>query len=492
LTKALVAKRQSMTKPTLLLAVTLFCLTSNGQQADTLVLFYKPGKFNLAQSDQKKLDSFMLQKWDKITITGHTDDTEDEDFNLELSKKRAEPVYAYCLAKDKQGSVSYGYFGEAIPVADNDLDNSRALNRRTEIVGYRYPRRAVATVTSNPMTPVTNTLDNGLIVTYRRGTIPDYLAASFDAGLANNFQLVTNTIEMRQNNLYNNTTRGEILSSVMIVCGSQVNPCKLDSPILMKVPIPDDVVCPIEKVKFFNATLEQGKYIWQEQSKSLYPEVINGKKYIRIWLNDLCTCFNFDFNVDPDCFETDTTQMLIVNADIKNLTAELKGLNSVYLPKKASDSTYEVLFLKNKLNDAAITFGLYKGKRRIRGFSNQQLSAFPYDPVAKRYVFSTASVKIYFPKLEVLSVVLRVNKDTYRVVPDKDEYSFLYLNREAENITVDFAVAGPRGKAIIYKNQPIESLPYNEARGGWVIDKSFIKYLQRMSTFNKSITQHFP
>ena len=434
----------------------------------------------------------MLRKWDKIAITGYTDDTEDEEYNLELSKKRAEPVYQYCLVRDSsKGSVSFRYYGEAMPIADNSSSDGRAINRRTEIVGYRYPRRTPVTITANPMVPVTNTLDNGLMVTYRRGYIPDYLAANFDAGIASNFQMVTNTLEMRQNNLYNNTTRGEILSSVMIVCGSQVSPCKLDSPILLKVPIPDEVVCPIEKVKFFNATLEEGKYIWQEQSKDLYPELIGGKKYIRILVNDLCNCFNFDFKVDPDCFETDTTQMLIVNADIKNLTAELKGINSVYFPRKVNDSTYEVLFLKNKLHQAAITFALYNGRRRVRSFSDQLITALPYNRANKQYIFSTTPVKIYFPKLEVLDVALRVNKDVYRVIPEKNEYSFLYLNRETENITVDFAVAGPKGRAIIYKAQPIESIPFDNSKGCRVIDMKFIKYLQQMSKFSKSITQNF-
>ena len=107
--------------------------------------------------------------------------------------------------------------------------------------------------------PFQTTLDNGLIITYRPGNLPD----NFDEELANNLQLVSNTIEMRQNNLYNNTTRGEILSSVMIVCGGQIKPCKLDSPILIKVPIPDEVVCPIAKVKFFNSTL------WADRSMGL-------------------------------------------------------------------------------------------------------------------------------------------------------------------------------------------------------------------------------
>jgi hypothetical protein len=464
-----------MTRPTLLLAGLIFYVFTYGQKTDTLVLFYRPGKFNLSQTDQQKLNSFLQQHWDKIQINGHTDDTEDDEYNLELSKKRSESVYKYCVTKNSNSSFfSFRYFGEAMPGVENSSDDNRALNRRTVIIGYRYKRIAPRTVNATPMQPVTKTLDNGLIITYRPGNLPD----NFDEELANNLQLVSNTIEMRQNNLYNNTTRGEILSSVMIVCGGQIKPCKLDSPILIKVPIPYDVVCPIAKVKFFNSTLENGKGIWQEQNKLMYPEVIDGKKYIRILVDDLCTCFNFDFKVDPDCFETDTTRMLITNADIRNLSAELKGLNSVYLPRKLNDSTYEVLFIKNKLRNATVTFSLFKGKRRIRGYRDQPVSTFPYNEATKQYTIRTDSTRIYFPKLDVWDVVLRVNKLPYRVAPEKNEYSFLYLDHKAENITVDFTIADSRERLTVYRNQPIESIPYDESKGYRIVDKKFLKELK--------------
>jgi OmpA family len=469
-----VKKPHNMTKPTLLLAVSFSCLFSYGQKTDTLVLFYQPGKFNLSHTDRQKLDGFILRQWDKISINGYTDDTEDEEYNLELSKKRSQSVYEYCTTKNSSNSyVSFLYFGEAMPRVDNNSGVNRSLNRRTEIIGYHFPNRPPINFSADPMTPVTQTLDNGLIITYRPGSLP----ANFDEQLANNLQLVTNTIEMRQYNLYNNTTRGEILSSVMIVCGGQVNPCKLDSPILVKVPIPDEVVCPIEKVKFFNSTLEKGKGVWQEQNKLLYPEVIGGKKYIRLLLDDLCSCVNFDFKVDPDCFETDSAHLLLTNATIKNFYAELKGLNSVYLPRRINDSIYGLLYIKNKIGGAGITFTLYDGKRRIKTFRDQPLSVFPYDETSNRYKISLTSLRIYFPRLRVTDVMLKVNKDKYRVAPEKKQYEFVYLNRKTEKIKVDFTIVVPGGRVVEYRDQPIESIPYDESKGYRVINKQFLKEL---------------
>jgi hypothetical protein len=328
------------------------------------------------------------------------------------------------------------------------------------------------------MIPVTKTLDNGFIITYRPGTMPDYMLANFEAGSGMDFQLISNTMEMRQNNLFNNTTNGEILSSVLIVCGNRLNPCKLDSPVLVRVPIPFNTNCPIEKVKFFNSVAENGKRIWQEQAKLFYPEIIGGRKYIRIWLDNFCECINFDFKIDPECYDIDSTKVQYVNAEIKNLSAELKGLNSVYLPRKIDSSTYKILFLKDELKGAAITFALYKGKRRIRGFRDQPLTAFPYDETTNRYVLSTGTVQLYFPKLKVDNVVLKVNGDKYRVYPENNRCEVVYLNRKAEKILVDFSIMDRKGNYTLYKDQPLESIPMDESNGYRIIDKEYIKVLK--------------
>ena len=172
----------------------------------------------------KNLTSSCYYGWDRIFITGYTDEMDEEDYNLTLSKKRSGEVRQYIHQKRFPDSlVSEKYFGEAMPFADNDTEDGRALNRRTEIIGYRFPGITLKPK-EDPMKEVTTTLDNGFIITYRPGVLPGYLATNFASGSGIDFQFISNTTEMRQNNFYNNTTNGEILSSVLIICSGQISP----------------------------------------------------------------------------------------------------------------------------------------------------------------------------------------------------------------------------------------------------------------------------
>ena len=222
---------------------------------------------------------FLLYGWDRIFINGYTDEMDEEDYNITLSKKRSGEVRQYINHKKFPDSlITEKYFGEAMPFAENDTEDGRALNRRTEIIGYRYPRITLKPK-KDPMKEVTTKLDNGFIVTYRPGVLPGYLAANFESGSGIDFQFIRNTTEMRQNDFYNNTTNGEILSSVLIICSNQVSPCNLDSPVLLKVPFPYNTQCPFSTIKFFNSYVKDGKKIWEEQKKEVKIETIDGCKY---------------------------------------------------------------------------------------------------------------------------------------------------------------------------------------------------------------------
>jgi hypothetical protein len=171
-----------------------------------------------------------------------------------------------------------------------------------------------------------------------------------------------------------------------------------------------------------------------------------------------------------------------VNTRLKNFTAELKGLNSVYFPRKINDSTYSLVFLRNKLDNAPISFSLYSGKKRIRGFKDHLVSGLPYDSMKKGYELSIDTVRLYFPKVNIGDVSIKVNKVKYRVVPEKNRYEFLYLKGREEEILVDFSIIGPKGRVTTYKNQPLESFPYDDEKGYRVIDKDHIKFLNRSQT----------
>ncbi len=69
-------------------------------------------------------------------IVGHTDDTGAFDFNMALSQKRAASVIA-ALTRDYSidpGRLQPGGVGPMAPVASNDNDAGRQLNRRVELV----------------------------------------------------------------------------------------------------------------------------------------------------------------------------------------------------------------------------------------------------------------------------------------------------------------------------------------------------------------------
>lgn len=69
----------------------------------------------------------------KIEIGGHTDNVGSQAYNKTLSENRAKSVYTYLISKgiDKT-RLSYKGYDFSVPVATNETEEGRALNRRTE------------------------------------------------------------------------------------------------------------------------------------------------------------------------------------------------------------------------------------------------------------------------------------------------------------------------------------------------------------------------
>lgn len=67
-------------------------------------------------------------------ISGHTDNTGSPQHNMELSEQRADAVVEYLVNKGigRERLLSVG-FGEEVPVAENNSEEGRGLNRRTEL-----------------------------------------------------------------------------------------------------------------------------------------------------------------------------------------------------------------------------------------------------------------------------------------------------------------------------------------------------------------------
>lgn len=100
-------------------------------------IFFDFDKFSLKSESFPELNRLVQLMNEKPTmtveVTGHTDATGSEAYNLGLSERRAKAVSGYLV---KQGinadRVTTTFFGEAKPVADNGTREGRAKNRRVE------------------------------------------------------------------------------------------------------------------------------------------------------------------------------------------------------------------------------------------------------------------------------------------------------------------------------------------------------------------------
>ena len=71
----------------------------------------------------------------KLQVEGFTDSIGSDEYNLELSEKRADSVRAYLISNGvSPDHVTAQGFGKSNPVADNDTAEGRKLNRRVDMI----------------------------------------------------------------------------------------------------------------------------------------------------------------------------------------------------------------------------------------------------------------------------------------------------------------------------------------------------------------------
>ncbi|RPF71332.1 OmpA family protein [Aurantiacibacter spongiae] len=69
-----------------------------------------------------------------IDVMGHTDSTGSEQYNLDLSRRRAESVANYLTSRGvSRARIETIGYGEQYPIADNSTEAGRSQNRRVEI-----------------------------------------------------------------------------------------------------------------------------------------------------------------------------------------------------------------------------------------------------------------------------------------------------------------------------------------------------------------------
>ena len=80
-----------------------------------------------------KLATTLIRSNRRIEVKGHTDNVGSEDFNMNLSRERAEAVVQYLVKKGvDRNKLTYSYYGMSRPLTTNDTEEGRAMNRRVE------------------------------------------------------------------------------------------------------------------------------------------------------------------------------------------------------------------------------------------------------------------------------------------------------------------------------------------------------------------------
>ena len=99
-------------------------------------VYFDYGRSELKETAYPVIDKIaeeMKNNENSVIITGFTDDKGNEEFNIELSLKRANSVRNYLISKGINGNrLTVRAMGENEPVNDNSTDVNRALNRRVE------------------------------------------------------------------------------------------------------------------------------------------------------------------------------------------------------------------------------------------------------------------------------------------------------------------------------------------------------------------------
>jgi outer membrane protein OmpA-like peptidoglycan-associated protein/Tol biopolymer transport system component len=105
-------------------------------------VYFEQSSFIMQKESSTELDKIVSilksNPQTKIEIGGHTDNIGDQRLNLALSENRAKVILNYLVSKGiEENRLLYKGYGGTKPVAPNDSEENKKMNRRVEIVGIQ-------------------------------------------------------------------------------------------------------------------------------------------------------------------------------------------------------------------------------------------------------------------------------------------------------------------------------------------------------------------
>ena len=109
-----------------------------GSEIDLHNIYYETNSFAIlpvSESELSRIVTFLNNNNGLIVeIQGHTDSSGDSENNMLLSESRAKSVVDYLVAKGIESSrLKHSGYGDTVPIASNETEEGRQLNRRTTI-----------------------------------------------------------------------------------------------------------------------------------------------------------------------------------------------------------------------------------------------------------------------------------------------------------------------------------------------------------------------
>lgn len=113
--------------------------TARGLIANMSDVLFTTGSYELASDARERLAKIsgivLSYPGLKLQVEGHTDNVGGDDYNQQLSEKRAQAVRDYLVEQGiTAGAITSRGFGKTVPIASNDTADGRRQNRRVELV----------------------------------------------------------------------------------------------------------------------------------------------------------------------------------------------------------------------------------------------------------------------------------------------------------------------------------------------------------------------